>query len=143
MKLLPVALFLLAALSGADQNNPRIVIRFLNGKNGKSISDRQVTIQFGSGAANWLDANSSGEIVLEVPRMEARDIRVRPDHYFDCRFKHDQAGPAGLELKYLLDEILSKGIVGGNLCGKASAQPTPGVLTLYLRPRTFIEDWRL
>jgi hypothetical protein len=136
-------LFLAVTTLYPAQKTPSVAIRFLNGKNGKPISDKQVTVQFGKGASLYRDADSKGEIVLDIPDGGPRELRVRPDDYFDCRFTHDQTGPAGLQLKYSLDEIISKGIVGENLCGNAHVLPTPGVLTLYLRPRTFIEKWKL
>jgi hypothetical protein len=116
---------------------------FLNGKNGKPISDKQVTIQLGTSGSFFLDADSKGEIVLDISNGETRELRVRPDIYFDCRFKHDQMGSGGLNVEYSLDEIVSKGAVGDNFCGKARVSPTPGVLTLYLRPRTLIEGFKL
>ncbi|MGA2234631.1 MAG: hypothetical protein ABSG23_04105 [Terriglobales bacterium] len=144
MKPFQIALsFLLITILCPAQNTQSIVIRFLNGKNGKPIGDKQVTIGLGKSGAVARDADSKGEIVLDIPNVEPRELRVRPDDYFDCRFKHDQMGPGGLELKYSLDEIISKGVVGNNLCGKAHVLPTPGVLTLYLRPRTFMELWKL
>jgi len=144
MKPLQIALsLLLLTILCPAQNTPSIVIRFLNGKNGKPIRDKQVTIGLGKSGAIARDADSKGEIPLDIPGVEPRELRVRPDDYFDCRFKHDQMGPGGLELKYSLDEIVSKGIVGDNFCGKAHVSPTPGVLTLYLRPRTFMELWKL
>jgi hypothetical protein len=144
MKSFQIALpFLLTTILCPAQNTPSIVIRFLNGKNGKRIQEKQVTIELGKNGVVFRDADSNGEIVLAIPNAEPRELRVRPDDYFDCRFRHDQMGPGGLELKYSLDEIISKGVVGDNLCGKAHVLPAPGVLTLYLRPRTLIEGFKL
>ena len=137
-----LSLILLAVLCPA-QNGSSIVIRFLNGKNGKSITDKKVTIELGKSGAFFRDADSKGEIVLDIGNAENRELRVRPDDYFDCRFKHDQMGLGGLNLEYSLDEIISKGVVGNNFCGKAHVSPTPGVLALYLRQRTLIERSKL
>ena len=138
-----VLLFLLVTILCTAQSPPTIVIRFLNGKSGKPVRDKQVTVGLGKSGAVFRDADSKGEIVLDVPNVEPRELRVRPDDYFDCRFKRDQMGPGGLDLKYSLDEIISKGVVGDNFCGKAHVLPTPGVLTLYLRSRTLIEGFKL
>jgi hypothetical protein len=139
---LTAMVFISAGISPA-QETPQIIIRFLNGKNGKPISDKQITIAFDKGGNFFRDADSKGEVVLAIPEADLGELRVRPDYYFDCRFAHDQLGPGGLELKYSLDEIVSKGIVGENLCGKARVQSSPRVLTLYLRPRTLLEKWKL
>lgn len=64
-----------------------------------------------------------------------------PNYYFDCRNKQDTI--AGRDIQYSLDKIISEGIVGGNLCGKQHAKPLPGVLVVYVRPRTFMEKFLL
>ena len=127
-------LFVTTILCSA-QNTSSIVIRLVNGKNGKPIVDKQVNIELGKSEISR-DPDSQGEIVLDILNVEPRELRVRPNNDFDCRFKKDQMGPGGLDLNYSLDEIVSKGIVGDNHCGKAHVLPIPGILTLYLRPRT-------
>jgi hypothetical protein len=66
---------------------------------------------------------------------------VAPDFRFDCRWKSD-FGPAYI-IEYSLDEILSTGVVGENLCGKAKSPRQPGVLIIFVRPRTFMQKWKL
>ena len=46
-------------------------------------------------------------------------------------------------MKYSVDDILERGIVTENVCGKTRAKPVPGVLTLYVRPRTWEEIMEL
>ena len=48
-----------------------------------------------------------------------------------------------MTVKYSLEEIRRQGVAGDNLCGKLQVALTPGVLVLYVRPRTFLEKWRL
>jgi hypothetical protein len=50
---------------------------------------------------------------------------------------------AGRKVKYSIDQILELGIVTENACGKTRAKPIPGVLTLYVRPRTWEEIMEL
>jgi hypothetical protein len=50
---------------------------------------------------------------------------------------------AGRKVKYSIDQILELGIVTENICGKTTAKPAPGVLTLYMRPRTWQEIMEL
>jgi hypothetical protein len=145
MKPLQVTLpFLLATTILCHAQDPSsIVIRLLNGKNGKPIIDKQLNIRLGNNNALSGDPNSQGEVVVDIVNVEPRELRVRPNNDFDCRFKQDQMGPGGLDLKYSLDEIVSKGVVGDNHCGKAYVLPTPGILTLYLRPRILMEGFSL
>ena len=81
-----------------------------------------------------LNTDRKGEIDLDITKVQIREIRVNPNTRIDCR---DFAG--GYRIKYSLDEIAFKGIVSENLCGNIKASAEPGVLILFVRPRTFIE----
>ena len=131
--------FMLAILCPAQQT--KIVIRLMNGKSGKPIRDRSFNVWLGNRQMSLLNADSKGEIELDVASVEPHELRVSPNTKFDCRSKHDFS--RGDLIKYSLNDIISKGVVGENLCGKAAALPTPGVLTIFLRARTFIEGMRL
>ena len=85
--------------------------------------------------------DGKGEIVIDVRNVQPFEIRVLPSTYADCRFKGDQM--SGRLVRYSLAEIISTGVVGENLCGKTRVSPTPGVLVVYVRPRSFIEAWKL
>jgi hypothetical protein len=111
------------------QNTSSIVIRLLNGKNGKPIIDKQLNVRLGTSGTISRDPDSQGEIVLDILNVEPRELRVRPNNDFDCRFKQDQMGPGGLDLKYSLDEIISKGIVGITIAARRRYCP----LRAYLR----------
>jgi hypothetical protein len=122
----------------------KIVLRLLDGKNGKAIKNEYPNISLGHAGPNWAARTDfKGEIIVDISNVQLFEIRVRPNYYFDCRFKRDQMGSGGLQVSYPLDEIISKGIVGENLCGKTRALPTPGVLVVCVRPRTFMEKWKL
>jgi hypothetical protein len=123
----------------------KIVIRMLNGKNRKPIHDEIPNVWLcSSGPINGLrgstlgfQADSKGEIQIDVTDIRPRDLRIAPDYYVDCRFSGDQFG--GDTIKYALEEIIAEGIVSQNMCGAPHVQPTPGVLILYVRPRTWRE----
>ena len=86
------------------------------------------------------DSNARDAILESTPTRRV-EIGVMPDYLFDCRFKRDEMG--GRSVKFSLDEIVTHGIVGVNLCGKIALPPTPGVLIPFDRPRTFREKWDL
>jgi hypothetical protein len=120
----------------------RIIIRLLNGRNGKPIRDENPNIWLGNAAiVTATQADSMGEIGLDIRGVRPREIRFRGNHYVDCRGKAQREIPQNI--KYSLDEILSTGVVSENDCGKNRVSPTPGVLVLYLRPMTLIENWNL
>jgi hypothetical protein len=135
------AFLLVTALCPAQQN--KIVIRLLNGKNGHPISDASVNVWLGNDTSAWpMVPDAKDEISVDLAGVEPRTIRVAPNMRLDCRSKNGHS-PPGDEIPYSLDEILHKGIVGGNVCGKATAAPTPGVLILFFRPMTAYERWML
>jgi len=121
----------------------KIILRMLNGKSGKPIWRHDLTnVWLGDEKSYSLHrTDSKGEIVIDFSNVEPFEIRILPSTYADCRFRGDQT--SARLVRYSLDEIVSKGVVGENLCGKARASPTPGVLVVYVRPRTFIEGMKL
>jgi len=121
----------------------QIVIRFVNGTNGKPIKDKGVNIWSGSAKLFWRDTDSKGRIILDIDSSQPRELGVGPDYVFDCRSSGDANINLARTLKYPLDEIVAKGIVGENLCGTVTASPTPGTLILFVRPRTSKEKREL
>jgi hypothetical protein len=123
-----------------DPHTTKVVLRILNGKTGWPIWAELPNVWLG-GADSPIDppprTNLRGEIKLELPATDPRELRFLPNWYADCRSSGDQI--VGSKLKYSVDEILASGIVSENVCGKKRAKPTPGVLTLYVRPRTWLE----
>jgi len=128
--------------SGTDDATQIITVRLINGKTGKPMRNDTPNIWLGD-AKNPINLhpNSNGEAVVKVNDAQLQAVRVLPDLYADCRFKGDSI--AGLNVKYSLEEIITTGVVSANVCGKNRVDPTPRVFILYVRPRTFMERWRL
>jgi hypothetical protein len=148
MKLLSAAAFLSLLLTAtqidqqvvipSEKAHAIIVIRLLNGNNGKPIKHEGLAIVLGDNPQEDFRADSRGELILDLSKSHPRDLRAWMfSYYMDCRSKGDM-NVAGA-VRYSLDEITSKGIVAENDCGKIHASPTPGVLVLYMRPMTFKE----
>jgi hypothetical protein len=117
-------------------------IRILNGKTGRPVTDELPNIWFGDAKdAFGIPTSAEGEIKVPIGNPEPQNIRFLPNHYVDCRYAKDRVG--GLRLKIPLAEIISKGVVGDNVCGTQHAEPTPGVLVMYVRKRTLMEGMRL
>jgi hypothetical protein len=137
-------LLLLAVCTAQTTNaNPaKIVIRILNGKTGKPARHHDSNnIWLGDGDNLLLQSNSKAEITIDISDARPSEIRFAPNTYFDCRFQRDVS--SGQHVKYSLEEIISKGIVGENLCGKTRTSPIPGVLVVYVRQKTFLELMKL
>ena len=122
-----------ASIEAGKQRATEIVVRFINGTNGKPIGDKVVIIWLGSKLV-WRDTDAKGQIILDIGDAQPRELAVMPDLVFDCRSTRDDM--SGKMLKYSVDEIVSKGIVGDNRCGTVTAAPTPDALILFMRPRT-------
>lgn len=121
-----------------------ILLRILNGKTGWPIWAELPNVWIAA-AKSPLDpppkTNWRGEIKLEASMDGLRELRLTPNWYIDCRIPSDVT--AGRHLKYSIDQILEEGVVSENLCGKPRAKPVPGVLILYVRPRTWKEIMEL
>jgi hypothetical protein len=90
-------------------------------------------VRLGGQKVFWHDTDSKGQIALDVGSAQPRELAIGPDYVFDCRATRD-SNLVLAHAKYSLDEIIAKGIVGDNLCGTATASPTPGALILFVRP---------
>lgn len=132
-------LAIIAAMCPAQQS--KIVIRLLNAKNGHPISDASVNVWLGNNYS-LLVPDSKDEIAVDAAGADPRTMRVMPNMRLDCRSANGHS-PPGDKIPYSLHEIVSTGIVGANVCGKAKASPTPGVLILFFRPMTWYERWML
>jgi|SRR5271155_531596 len=127
---------------GAEATTRTIKLRLLNEKNGRPIKNENPNIWIGDAASpNNPYTDSHGEIVVSVTDTRSQELRILPGWYADFRFKGDSE--AGGQVKYSLEEIIITGIVGENLCGKHRIGPIPGVVVLYVRPRTFMEKFFL
>jgi hypothetical protein len=119
----------------------KIIVRLLNGKNGKPIKHEFPNIWLGDAKFPTSPQAEKGDVNLEIGAIQPREIRVMPNYYVDCRFGRDTLD--GNLLKYSLDEIASKGVVAENRCGQVHTTPIPGVLVLYVRPMTLKEKLEL
>ena len=140
-----LTLLLITALGASQQptapdNGYTITIRVLNGKTGKPVKDEKPNVSLGdAGDPTNPATDSNGEIHLHITSRH-RSLGFLPNYYVDCRYKKDQPSPNGT---FSIDEIVSKGIVTGNLCGKAHIEPVPSVLVVYVRKMSFREKWEI
>jgi hypothetical protein len=139
-RMIAILLWLVILCPGQErkENPVKIVVRLLNGKTNKPIWLYDATnVGLGDGQLFLRRTGSKGEFAIDISDVRPFEIRVSPSDHFDCRFNRDVS--SGILVRYSLEEIISRGVVGENLCGKARLSPEPGVLVIYVRPRTFIE----
>jgi hypothetical protein len=123
------SLFLILASVSAGAQTVQIHVRFLDGRNGKPISKKQVHI-FDFSLQQEIPTNLTdqlGKVLVNV--SEDSVINVGTRDFIDCtRSSNVSYTSAGVH------QISTAGVVGGNLCGKASVTPVPGELVVFVRP---------
>ena len=58
----------MSSVKAGEQQATKIVVRFIDGTNGKPISDKAVNIWLGSERVFWRDTDSKGQITLDIGR---------------------------------------------------------------------------
>jgi hypothetical protein len=120
----------------------KVILRLLNGKNGKRLRNEYPSVWLGCASSINPKTDANGEIALDASQVQPRTIRVLGNDYVDCRPRGSNK-LAPTNVSYSLDEIIAKGIVTENNCGKYCVDPIPGVLVLFLCPKTLSEKWEL
>jgi hypothetical protein len=115
----------------------KIIVRVLDGVTGLPMWFEFPNIWIGSASGVNPRLNIKGEVQVDVGGAKPREVRLLSNWYADCRYKGDVS--TGREVKYSIDEILERGIVAENVCGLPHEKPSPGVVVLYVRHRTWKE----
>ena len=154
----PTGLELVSQSAAKTTTNGReqITVKIRNGKTGAPIWLASPYVFLGNpDPQNFEESRRKtklwGDAHVDVTGVQPREVRVWVDFiHRDCRFAagdnrfrtFDFGGKTlnGIG-SFDLDVILSKGIVAPNLCSSKTAQPEPGVLTIFVLPATFKELW--
>lgn len=144
------------ALTGAPGKAQTLRVRLLNGRSGKPIANTYVNVWVGDQRKDAVPVsiNSNGDGTLSLTNSET-DALVQAGSSHPTIFPYApevrlQVGFALCQSKrqtyswlqitpYSTDEWTRTGIVTANTCGKAVANPEPGLLTIFVRPLTFWE----
>jgi hypothetical protein len=141
----------MAALGGALHAEPTktIIIKVFDGKSGRPVvpSGYQVRIDHATTLhPDWVKQNEDGTAELTIP-ADAHEVALHlayndsMDVYVNC----DKDKNAFGDVWYLVPEIMSKGLVTQNGCGKRKANEKfkttamPGELILFVREKNFVE----
>ena len=146
-----------------------IHVKVLNGRSGKPISKECLNVWTGTsrGAHMVAVTNKEGVAVLHLNESEiqaengcpgwptqasrragADGITVSGDPYVSCQEYgkitpgEPPTDPVTAMPSYPIKKILETGVSSSNTCGKFRAEPEPGELIFYVRPRSFLEKWR-
>jgi hypothetical protein len=145
MRCLSVALLFLAVSPniGIAQAGQKIMVKLVDGRNGRTLRDQSVAIWLAEKAIGMpnqsVRTNTEGIAFVLVPVQQTSFV-IAGESLVDCRM-HVRYGKAAMdeaktytEEVYVFADVLAHGAVGANKCGKATAQPTPGQLVLFVRP---------
>jgi hypothetical protein len=146
-----------------------IHVKVLNGRNGKPITNECLNVWTGTwhGAHLVAVTNKEGVAVLRLTDSEiqaenacpgwptqasrrpgADGITVNGDRYVGCQEYgkitpgEPPTNPVTTMPSYPIKKILESGVSSSNTCGKFRAEPKPGELIFYVRPRSFLEKWK-
>ncbi len=155
MRLFRPAMMALFMLTGAASNCQTLRIKVVNGKSGTTIGNTYVNAWVGNRRKNAVPVpiDGSGNGSLFLTNLE-EDVRVQagsvhPTFLFAPQIRLQvgfvlcqtaQQKYSWLQITpYSTDEWVRTGIVTANTCGKPTAKPEPGTLTIFVRPLTLRE----
>lgn len=155
---LPVLLATLLATLGSIAQAPapkppqHFTIRLLDGRSGKPFYHDNLYVYLGKGKRPGIPApqyeawaaanvrryspNKDGNVQVEILRPDADTLSLVVAGSLVC----EPLPPADPNLYFSLGEILGHGVVSDNVCGNAKAKPEPGVLIVFVEPRSM---WRI
>jgi hypothetical protein len=136
-----VLLALSSPQPGAAQ---QIMVKLIDGRNGRSLKNQSVNIWLAEkpvGMPNQtVRTNAQGIAVVPISTQQPSFV-IRGDSLVDCRIDLRYNPKAAThnanaykEEVYRVADVLAHGAVGANKCGKAAAQLAPGQLMLFVRP---------
>lgn len=113
-----------------------ITVRLLNAKSGKPMAGQNVTLDWGGNfESTKARMNESGTAQVEIPKGAANFVMLggprngkepRRIAYFDCNEKKT--------VLISVQEVLDKGFVPKNVCGKQSTAARPGEVIFWALP---------
>lgn len=140
-----------------------IEVKLIDGRNGRPIANTCVNIWVGDerktpltiptetdGAARLRLTNSDAEIKTDDSWKGCGDFGVinpvvRYKDLFKVNVGYVVCEPHGTDFSWLevkklsTKEVIERGVVTANTCGKPTASPTPGQVIIFVRPLNFWE----
>ena len=130
---------LLAVLVCASVQAQTLTVRLLNAKSGKPMRKQNITFEWDADFKHFVVfIGDSGLAQVEVP-PGAKSFRMHPGPrlgkepdriaYQSCNEQTSKLIPAA--------EVLAKGVVPANVCGRKSIAPRPGEVVFWALPLPF------
>lgn len=126
------------AIAISSANAETIRIRVLDGRNGKAIRNERLNVWIGAAAGRALALTPGADWSAELEVQEGSSIAIGSNLYVDCRpSRKGDPSPT-----YAVDEIMRRGVVTPNTCGKVHSDSKSGELLLFVRPPPLLEEMR-
>lgn len=124
-----------ALMAWAQSPVATIHIHVLNGRNGKAIAkaDNATTVLPLGTFADAITSTTDGAGLETVYVPSASSLRVTVNHRTTCDAVSRKERKHGSE-PASVQTIVATGLVSSDRCGGQAVTPTPGELTLYVRP---------
>jgi hypothetical protein len=127
------SLVICAASSFAQSSIPtKIKIHIVDGNTGSSIQAHQLLVRL-----DHLETDKNGWIEISATPNESMQF-VDLYNLYRCEVRK-QGDPY---VNYPVNEIIQRGVVSKNFCGKPQTGATPGVIVLYMRQPHWWESTR-
>jgi hypothetical protein len=167
LSILHLSVLLLFALLGTALRAQTIQIKLVDGRSGRTMADKCTYVAVGnrsnpnSGSPLQTQTDKDGAVTLHLtdgganinnaaqnlvcglsgvinPVVKYGDtIYIRPG-YVLCQLRSPDYSWLAMA-NFSTEEVLQHGIATANTCGKATASPKPGELTIFVRPLTWWE----
>ena len=129
-----VCFTLFATLTNTQAQESHIVLEVINGKNGKLLANQHLIVFWGNTVNDTIANKAHSDVTTSRDGIaylsvnaSMQWIQVWPDWRILC-----QSGPNSNAFN--VNNILTKGAIMPNTCGKAVASPKPGELVIFVRP---------
>jgi hypothetical protein len=133
-------LLLLGSLFSVDADAQTIVVKFLNGHNGKPFANERVWVYFSDPKAKEpFDLKTDREGKVQFESNGAKTFEVTGVGLTPCIAQTEQLKNEA-HRDYSIQEVLAQGIVTRNDCGHTNLEPQRGQLTIVVRHAT---SWEL
>jgi len=163
---------LLFASCAAVLSAQTIQIKLVNGKTGRPVAGACVGVRMKNARMSvFIPADKNGVARLRLTQKDNEvDISynsklgcggngaINPVFKYDdtmttyttgdnpsCAFPQSIPNARWKEIDFSTNEVLQHGVISANTCGKVTASPQPGDVTLFVRPRNFrekVQDWK-
>lgn len=131
-------LAILPSQSAPPQNaESQIQVHALDGRTGKPISNEHVLIFVTDDPENpkarLIDRSTDARGIVAIQNVDFRYLQVFVDWHILC-VKHPNN-----KLEYTASEVVNKGVISSDSCGKVKVNLQPGDLYIFTRPRHWWE----